>query len=143
MSNTQIVLDFIDAWNRMDWDTIVSSLTEDVVYHNIVGNLSRSSLLGNFGIVNRADGDGVVVISKEVEGEANGHDVACVVCAGGVRSLRAVHYLSWLGFPKVVSLNGGTAGWANAGRTIEGRVAAPSAGAKPLDGPERYIHGAS
>ncbi len=35
MSNTQIVLDFIDAWNRMDWDAIVGALAEDVVYHNI------------------------------------------------------------------------------------------------------------
>ena len=35
MSNTQIVLDFIDAWNRMDWDAVVGTLAEDVVYHNI------------------------------------------------------------------------------------------------------------
>jgi len=35
MSNTQIVLDFIDAWNRMDWDAVVAALAEDVVYHNI------------------------------------------------------------------------------------------------------------
>ena len=34
-SNTQVVLDFIDAWNRMDWDMVVGSLAEDVVYHNI------------------------------------------------------------------------------------------------------------
>ena len=34
-SNTQIVLDFIDAWNRMDWDMVVGALAEDVVYHNI------------------------------------------------------------------------------------------------------------
>jgi limonene-1,2-epoxide hydrolase len=35
MSNTQIVLDFISAWNRMDWDVIADALSEDVVYHNI------------------------------------------------------------------------------------------------------------
>ena len=35
MSHTQIVLDFIDAWNRMDWDAVVSAFSEDVVYHNI------------------------------------------------------------------------------------------------------------
>ena len=35
MSNTQIVLDFVDAWNRMDWEAIVGALAEDVVYHNI------------------------------------------------------------------------------------------------------------
>ena len=35
MSNTQIVMDFIDAWNRMDWDAVVAAFSEDVVYHNI------------------------------------------------------------------------------------------------------------
>ena len=35
MSNTQIVLDFIAAWNRMDWDAVVSAFSEDVLYHNI------------------------------------------------------------------------------------------------------------
>jgi limonene-1,2-epoxide hydrolase len=35
MSNTQIVLAFIDAWNRMDWEAVVDALSEDVVYHNI------------------------------------------------------------------------------------------------------------
>ena len=35
MSNTQIVLDFIDAWNRMDWDAVVAAFSENVVYHNI------------------------------------------------------------------------------------------------------------
>jgi len=28
-------MNFIDAWNRMDWDAVVSALAEDVVYHNI------------------------------------------------------------------------------------------------------------
>ena len=35
MSNTQIVLNFIDAWNKLDWDAVVGALAEDVVYHNI------------------------------------------------------------------------------------------------------------
>ena len=35
MSNTQIVLDFIQAWNDRDWDAIDAAFTEDVVYHNI------------------------------------------------------------------------------------------------------------
>ena len=35
MSHTKIVLDFIDAWNRMDWDAVVSTFSDDVVYHNI------------------------------------------------------------------------------------------------------------
>ncbi|MBV1878815.1 MAG: nuclear transport factor 2 family protein [Pseudomonadales bacterium] len=35
MSNTKVVLDFIDDWNRMAWDDVMAALTEDVVYHNI------------------------------------------------------------------------------------------------------------
>ncbi len=35
MSNSQIVLAFIDAWNRMDWDAIEDAFHDDVVYHNI------------------------------------------------------------------------------------------------------------
>jgi limonene-1,2-epoxide hydrolase len=35
MSNTQVVLDFIDAWNRMDWDRVIGLLADDVIYHNI------------------------------------------------------------------------------------------------------------
>jgi limonene-1,2-epoxide hydrolase len=35
MSNTQIVLNFIDAWNRMDWDAVIGFLAEDVICHNI------------------------------------------------------------------------------------------------------------
>ena len=35
MSKTQTVTDFIDAWNRMDWEAVEAAMTEDVVYHNI------------------------------------------------------------------------------------------------------------
>ncbi len=35
MTNSDIVLAFIDAWNRMDWDAVVDALADDVVYHNI------------------------------------------------------------------------------------------------------------
>ena len=35
MTNSEVVLTFIDAWNRMDWDAVVAALDENVVYHNI------------------------------------------------------------------------------------------------------------
>ena len=35
MTNSEIVMRFIDAWNRMDWDQVVDLLADDVVYHNI------------------------------------------------------------------------------------------------------------
>ena len=38
MSNMQVVLDFIDAWNRMDWDAVMDAFTDDIVYDNIPMN---------------------------------------------------------------------------------------------------------
>ena len=35
MTNSEIVLAFVAAWNRMDWDAITAMLADDVVYHNI------------------------------------------------------------------------------------------------------------
>ncbi len=35
MSNSDIIRDFIAAWNRCDFDGIYSLMTEDVTYHNI------------------------------------------------------------------------------------------------------------
>lgn len=35
MTNSDIVVAFVDAWNRMDWDAVVAFLDDDVVYHNI------------------------------------------------------------------------------------------------------------
>jgi limonene-1,2-epoxide hydrolase len=35
MTNTEKVLAYIDAWNRMDWDAVGDALADDVVYHNI------------------------------------------------------------------------------------------------------------
>ena len=35
MSNTEVVMNFIQAWNDKDWDAIEDAFTDDVVYHNI------------------------------------------------------------------------------------------------------------
>ena len=35
MSNSQIVLDFVQAWNDKNWDGIEALFTDDVVYHNM------------------------------------------------------------------------------------------------------------
>lgn len=35
MSNSDIVLEFINAWNTMNWDAAADLLTDDVVWHNI------------------------------------------------------------------------------------------------------------
>ena len=35
MTNTEVVLAFIDAWNNMDWDKTSELMTKDVVWHNI------------------------------------------------------------------------------------------------------------
>lgn len=33
--NTQIIVDFVAAWNRKDVDAVMSFFTDDCVYHNI------------------------------------------------------------------------------------------------------------
>jgi glyoxylase-like metal-dependent hydrolase (beta-lactamase superfamily II)/rhodanese-related sulfurtransferase len=65
-----------------------------------------------------------------------------VVCAGGVRSLRAAHYLRWAGFERAVSLEGGTEGWLRAGYAIERDVAdaVPAPLASSTREPEHYFH---
>ena len=35
MSNSEVVLAFINAWNTLDWDGAADLLTDDVVWHNI------------------------------------------------------------------------------------------------------------
>ena len=36
MSDSQkLVLDFIDAWNRLDYDAIYGAMADDIFYHNI------------------------------------------------------------------------------------------------------------
>ena len=35
MNPTQLVEAFVAAWNRMDFDTVLAMLDEQVVYHNI------------------------------------------------------------------------------------------------------------
>jgi hydroxyacylglutathione hydrolase len=42
-----------------------------------------------------------------------------VVCEGGVRSVRAAHFLKQVGFSKITNLVGGTAAWRNAGLPTE------------------------
>jgi rhodanese-related sulfurtransferase len=64
-----------------------------------------------------------------------------VVCAGGVRSLRATHYLRYMGFDKAASLDGGTDAWADAGLPLEGADAGKG-GWRPW-GPDRYLHAGS
>ena len=35
MNNSDLVIAFIDAWNRMDWDAVIDFFDDNVVYHNI------------------------------------------------------------------------------------------------------------
>jgi glyoxylase-like metal-dependent hydrolase (beta-lactamase superfamily II)/rhodanese-related sulfurtransferase len=66
-----------------------------------------------------------------------------VVCAGGVRSLRAAHYLSWYGFPSAISLSGGTNGWRAAGYPTESDAPKPLALVDTASStPDHYFHGA-
>jgi rhodanese-related sulfurtransferase len=62
-----------------------------------------------------------------------------VACAGGVRSIRSAHYLAWAGYKDVVSLDGGTDGWAQAGLPLEGTSEESPRFAEPAG----YQHGGS
>ncbi len=64
-----------------------------------------------------------------------------VVCAGGVRSLRATHYLRYMGFDRAVSLDGGTDAWRANRLPIEGADAGK--GGWSAYGHDRYLHGGS
>ena len=65
-----------------------------------------------------------------------------VVCAGGLRSVRAANYLLSLGRPSVTSLEGGTNGWLQAGNPTEGS-GLPSQDLPTTTRSERYFHAAS
>lgn len=34
-ANKQVVIDFVDAWNNVDWVRIAGLMTEDITYHNV------------------------------------------------------------------------------------------------------------
>jgi glyoxylase-like metal-dependent hydrolase (beta-lactamase superfamily II)/rhodanese-related sulfurtransferase len=109
----------------------------------------------------RADAGAIVIDVREPEEYERGHlpgaihipqaDLALfldqlekskpylVACAGGVRSIRAAHYLAWAGYKDVVSLDGGTDGWAQAGLPLEGTSEESPRFAEPAS----YQHGGS
>ena len=62
-----------------------------------------------------------------------------IACAGGVRSQRAAHYLSWAGYKDIVSLQGGTDAWVKAGLPLEG----VSEETPQFGEPAGYQHGGS
>jgi hydroxyacylglutathione hydrolase len=65
-----------------------------------------------------------------------------VVCAGGVRSLRASQYLKSRGFDHVASIDGGTDAWVASGREVESDSDAPRPTVTQPERPERYMHAA-
>jgi glyoxylase-like metal-dependent hydrolase (beta-lactamase superfamily II)/rhodanese-related sulfurtransferase len=109
----------------------------------------------------RADSGAIVIDVREPEEYERGHlpgaihipqaDLALfldqlekskpylIACAGGVRSLRSAHYLQWAGYRDVVSLDGGTEGWANEGLPLEGVSEEGPSFAEPAG----YQHGGS
>jgi len=34
-ANEKLILDFVESWNRYDYDSIYSAMTDDIFYHNI------------------------------------------------------------------------------------------------------------
>lgn len=62
MSNTDVVIEFINAWNTMNWDAAADLLTEDVVWHNI----PMEKIEGKTGVDAAIRGMGAVAVDWEV-----------------------------------------------------------------------------
>ena len=77
-SNSEIVVAFVDAWNRCDWDGLEAFFSDDVVYHNIPmepanGKTAAMAIIRNmqpascdWEIVNIAE-NGNVVLTERVD----------------------------------------------------------------------------
>jgi limonene-1,2-epoxide hydrolase len=78
MSNTDVVMNFIQAWNDRDWDAIDAAFTEDVVYHNmpmepLLGKAAASAMIRgmqpksvDWQVLNIAE-NGNVVLTERVD----------------------------------------------------------------------------
>ncbi len=62
MKNKEIVQAFIDAWNRVDWDTVESLMTEDIAYQNIPWDpiKGRDNVMANLAEFNVEASDWIV-----------------------------------------------------------------------------------
>jgi len=88
-SPIDIVERFVDAWNRMDFETVVAMLSDDVFYHNIPmepirGRAAFKDFLDNMGafdaidwrIVNIAANANVVLTERVDEFELDGRRIS-------------------------------------------------------------------
>jgi len=78
MTNTELVMNFVQAWNDMNWDAVDDALAEDVVYHNIPmevieGRAAASAFIRgmspesvNWEVLNIAE-NGNVVLTERVD----------------------------------------------------------------------------
>ena len=71
MRNTEIVLDFIDAWNTMDWNKAAGLLDENVVCNHCNHFL--------FGLVTGKSNDGNVLANEQFLNESR--DTELFFCA--------------------------------------------------------------
>lgn len=62
MTNKEVVQAFVDAWNRVDWTTVASLLTEDVAYQNIPWEPvnGRDAVMANLATFNVEESDWIV-----------------------------------------------------------------------------------
>ena len=107
MSNTQIVMDFIQAWNDCNWDGIEAAFADDVVYHNIPmekvtgvaairgvleGLLGSASAI-QWDLLNIAEAEGVVLTERVDKFELNGTWIALPVM--GTFEVTAGKIVAW------------------------------------------------
>ena len=57
MSNTEVVLTFINAWNTENWDAVCDAFADNIVYHNIPmekieGKVAADAFIRGMGVSN-------------------------------------------------------------------------------------------
>jgi rhodanese-related sulfurtransferase len=119
-------VDFLEVSEAASWLTIEPATVIDVREppEFAAGHLPGAISMPQSDVASRLD-------------ELDRNEKYLVACAGGVRSLRVVHFLKSIGFAGVVSLAGGTDGWISAGLAVEGAGEV----ALPHPGSDRYFHG--
>lgn len=116
-TNTDIVMAFIDAWNRMDWNGVIDLLTEDVFYHNIpmqplVGKETVRAFIGgmnvqsvNWEVLSIAE-NGNKVLTERVDNFVMGNGKQVSVPVMGTFEIRDGRIAAWRDYFDLATFTG-------------------------------------
>ena len=116
-SNSDIVMSFIDAWNRCDWDGIEALFTDDVVYHNIPmepanGKAEAMAIIRgmqpksvDWEVLNIAE-NGNVVLTERVDNFVMANDKELSLPVMGTMEIRDGKICAWRDYFDLASFTG-------------------------------------